>query len=236
MRLADILYPPRCPGCDEVMNPEERRDGFCVVCRKKVIRATEPCCKCCGKPLFETSSEYCRDCDNKRHIFSQGRAIYVYEGILRDAMYRFKYSNRRAYAISFAMDAKREHKAWVEAMGIELIVPVPMFWAKERQRGYNQAVVLAKALGREFGIPVETRAVRRTENTKPQKELNISERRQNLKNAFNISRNVVKSKKILLVDDIYTTGATLDAVSGTLIASGAYSVCGMYACIGKIDQ
>ena len=230
--ITELIFPPRCPGCDRVMSMDERQHGFCEICRPKIRYTSEPICKCCGKPLEDESEELCGDCTTRRHEFVQGRAVYIYEGPMREAMYRFKYSNRRAYGRIFARDAISRHGRWLAGINADLIVPIPMNLKKERKRGYNQATVLAKCLGNELGIEVDPRAVVRSEDTTPQKELSAIERRQNLKNAFNIGKCVVKSKRILLVDDIYTTGATMDAVSGTLLASGAQAVYGIYACIG----
>ena len=232
-RIWNLIFPPRCPCCDEVMDQKSRQRGFCKECLPRISYVTEPVCKCCGKPLDDDVLELCEDCKARRHGFTQAKAVYVYEGPMREAMYRFKYSNRRAYAETFAFDATRRYGEWIQRKGIDLIVPVPMNRKKERQRGYNQAAVFAKRLGRDLSIPVNVRAVERSTVTTPQKELNASERRQNLKNAFKIGKGVVKSKRVLLVDDIYTTGATMDAVSGTLLASGVQEVYGMYVCIGR---
>ncbi len=232
-KISEVLYPPRCPACDKLLSYSERQPGFCAYCRDEICYVSEPICKYCGKPIRDEISDSCADCAKRKHHFEQGRAVYVYDGPTKEAMYRFKYSNRRRYADIFAADACRMYEPWIRHNRIDLIVPIPMNRKKERRRGYNQAAVLAKELGRRLDLPVEIRAVERSEDTTPQKELSVSERRENLKNAFNIGKSVVKSKRILLIDDIYTTGSTMDAVSGTLLASGADKVYGLCACIGR---
>lgn len=219
--LLGLVYPPRCPGCDELLMPGTL---ICGGCDKEICRAAEPVCKRCGKPLRDERTEYCSDCKAKKHRFCQGKAVFVYEGKIRQSMYRFKYSNKREYAGFYGKEAARLYADWIQKRKIEVIVPVPMYSGKKRRRGYNQAEVFARALGRELGMPVDTRLVKRVRNTVPQKELNDRERRDNLKNAFQLVPNIVKYNQILLVDDIYTTGSTMDAVTETLLFAGVKNV------------
>lgn len=139
-------------------------------------------------------------------------------------MYRFKYSNKREYALFYAAEAAKLYGDWVKRNKIEVIVPIPMYPGKKRRRGYNQAEVFAKALGKELGIKVDRGLVKRVRDTTPQKELNDKERRCNLKNAFQFVPNIVKYKEILLVDDIYTTGSTMDAVAEVLLLAGVKNI------------
>lgn len=221
----EFLYPPRCPICDEVLEPG--RD-ICPGCRERAVRAAEPVCKCCGKPLENERREYCGDCTGKKHKYRQGKAVFIYQEGIRQSLYRFKYGNRREYAGFYAKEAAILYRNWVERNGIEVIVPIPMYSAKKRRRGYNQAEIFARALGRELGIPVEAGMVRRVRDTVPQKALNDRERRYNLKNAFQLAPDIVKYSQILLVDDIYTTGSTMDAVASVLLSAeieNIYFIC-----------
>lgn len=224
--MREILYPPRCPVCDRILKPGEQ---ICKACEKRIRTVSEPVCKRCGKPLQSEQAEYCTDCKKKQHAYRQGKAVFVYQGSIRESMYRFKYHNRREYAVFYAKEAARLYSDWIRRNEIEVIVPVPMYLWKKRRRGYNQAEVFARALGREWGIPVEDKLVRRVRNTTPQKELNDKERVRNLKNAFQLASNIVEYSKILLVDDIYTTGSTMDAVAEQLLSGGAKSI--YYICI-----
>ena len=181
----------------------------------------------CGKPLMDARREYCRDCGKKSHAFTQGKAVFLYEKETKAALYRFKYQNKREYADVFAKEMAKRYGDWIKQKRIQAIVPVPLHKRRRKKRGFNQAEVLAKELGRELGIPVLTNLLIRVRDTRPQKELNEAERKNNLKRAFKISGSIVQLNYILLLDDIYTTGSTLDAAAAALLAAGAREV---YAC------
>ena len=148
-------------------------------------------------------------------------------------MYRFKYGNRRTYADFFADEAQKQYGDWITGKSVEAVVPVPMYRKKEKQRGYNQVDVFAKKLADALGLAYEPAAVQRIVDTKPQKELGDEERKNNLKNAFHVEKFIVKYKYILLVDDIYTTGSTAEAVARQLLAAGVEKVFFLSVCIGN---
>lgn len=225
-KLLDYFYPPRCPICDEILPP-----GIiiCEGCTKEAVTIAEPMCKKCGKPIENGEREYCSDCAGRQHTYRQGKAVFLYKAGMKKSMYRFKYSNRREYAQFYAKCAAKIHSSWILRNRIEVIVPIPMYPGKRRRRGYNQAEIFARALGKELGIPVDAGIVRRVRNTVPQKALNDKERQRNLKNAFQLAPNIVKYSQILLVDDIYTTGSTMDAVAAVLLSGGAQNI--YYICI-----
>ena len=116
-----------------------------------------------------------------------------------------------------------------------MIIPIPMYKRKKRQRGYNQAEILAKCLGKRLQIPVDTKSLARVRKTIPQKSLGRKEREINLKNAFKTSTNALELKKVLLVDDIYTTGVTMDEAAKVLWMAGAEEVHFLVLCTGKPD-
>ena len=225
-QMLEILYPRRCAVCDEI---EVTGKGICPLCKDKVHVAGEPACKKCGKPLVDERKEFCTDCGKKHHVYTQGKAVFVYEGGIRNSMYRFKYGNKREYAEFYSDAAIEKYGTWLKRTEAEVLIPVPMFPRKKRLRGYNQAEVFAQALGRKTGIPVERHLIKRVRNTTPQKELNDLQRRSNLKNAFQLTSDIVKYKKVVLVDDIYTTGSTMDEISKTLKESGVKKI--YYICI-----
>ncbi len=225
--LLSVLYPDRCPLCDRLLMPGE---SICACCEKEVGRVRGAVCLKCGKPLSDERREYCFDCTNKKHYFTQGKAVFLYEGKIRSSLYRFKYKNRREYAGYYAGEAAAQFDGWLRGTGVQAIVPIPMYRSKQRLRGYNQAEVFAQALGQRTGIPVDRKLLLRVRNTTPQKELNEHERKYNLKNAFQLRADIVKYNRILLADDIYTTGSTMDEASKTLLEAGATKI--YFICIG----
>lgn len=228
--LYSVFFPRRCPICDEAVVYGK---DICEKCEKELPYIEEPSCKKCGKQLSNEQNEYCSDCNRKVHYYKQGKAVFSYQKGMKSSMYRFKYASRREYAAFYARIAAERLGAWVLRHGIEVIVPIPMYKSKQRKRGYNQAEVFAKYLGICLSIPVDTKLVRRIKNTVPQKELNDIQRKDNLKGAFHLQTNIVKYRKILLVDDIYTTGSTMDAVAKCLLETGIEDVFVLTICIGE---
>ncbi len=228
--IVSLVFPRRCPVCDEVLMAGKY---ICEDCRKKLCFIKEPVCKKCGKTLEREQQEYCSDCVRKKHFFVQGKAVFAYQKEMKKSMYRFKYSNKREYADFYAAEAAKLYSGWVKHREIEVIVPIPMYFWKKRRRGYNQAEVFARRLGKQLHIPVTGKIVKRIRNTRPQKELNDVERKENLKKAFKIAPDIVKYRKILLVDDIYTIGSTMDAVAEVLLEAGVKEVYFICVCIGR---
>ena len=228
-----ILYPPHCPCCEGLLAPDEYESGFCGACKKEIRRVREPVCKVCGKPLKDPCAETCRDCRTIRHLFIQSKSVYLYTGGMKTAMYGLKYGNRRDYARIFAKAMAEACGIWIRQKRIDLILPVPMHRGKRNERGYDQAALLAKTLSQETGIPFSGDMLIRIRRTRPMKELNGQERRKNLKNAFKMARSGVKSKRVLIVDDIFTTGSTMDACAEVLIKGGAEAVFGMTVVVGE---
>ncbi len=221
-KIGDLLFPKRCPLCDEVLGRKEH--GFCNSCKKKIVYIKEPCCKKCGRSLSEKGEGVCAECVGKSHLFIKGRALFEYKDVAK-AIYRYKYSNRREYATTFAKEVVEHLGAEVESWGVDALIPVPLHKKKKRQRGFNQAELLAKELGKLLDKPVYCHLVERYRYTVPQKELNERERQNNLKNAFKIGLNDVKLNKAMIIDDIYTTGQTIDQISKVLLQVG---ICQIY--------
>lgn len=192
----------------------------------------------CGRPVLSDLVEYCFDCEKKRKrgdkdTFFQGKSLLLYKGVVKQTMYRFKYSNKREYGTFFAELAMEKWGEWLFRCEIDAIVPVPMFRRKKRMRGYNQAEVFGRELAKYLRVPMDRNVVIRKKDTRPMKELNDIERENNLRNAFQIARNIVKYKKILLVDDIYTTGSTADEVSRVLLEAGVEKIYFLSICMGQ---
>ena len=238
--ITKLLFPGTCPICNEVQEQLLTDDGvahICPDCEKKLTRVTTPYCLRCGKPLEadRVRREYCADCIRREHAYVQGRAVFVYRGAIIGSMHRLKYANRRDYAAIYAREAYETYGSWIRRIAPDAILPVPLHPKRRRERGYNQAELIAKALGRLTGIPVESELLLRVVHTQPQKQLNAQERKNNLKNAFQMSKKIVQLEKVLLIDDIYTTGSTVDAAAEALMGAGVKYVYVLCICIGRGD-
>lgn len=238
--LFNMVFPRHCPVCDEIVPMGEGL--ICKACRKKPQYIREPRCRRCGKQLAGEpdrlipgrpgSGEFCCDCMRQRHAYDYGYALYDYQS-MRKSIYRFKYGKRCEYAKFYAVDICDKLSDEIHLMRADAIIPVPVHASRHRHRGYNQAELVAAELSRLTGIKMCGKLVQRVRKTVPQKELTIQERQNNLKKAFNIRTNVVKLNRVILVDDIYTTGSTLDAVALELKRHGVAVVYFIALCIGE---
>lgn len=235
MGITEIFYPDRCPVCEKIIPhmPGESKMIICEKCNGKLHYIKSPRCLKCGKQIYSENEEFCSDCKRVEHFFEQGIGAFGYDDNIKESMYRFKYSNQREYATFYADAIIRRYEHMIRRWGVEVIIPVPMYKYKELLRGYNQAELIANELGKNLNIQVNSNILKRIRKTKPMKELNDEERIKNLQNAFKISQNIVEYKKILLVDDIYTTGATIDECSRLLLDAGASKIYFACACIGN---
>lgn len=233
--ILHLLYPVRCPFCDELVGSEFGKWEYpiCPQCRETIEYVREPACMKCGKPLEDERAEYCGDCTRKEHLFDQGKALWVYKGAVRQSIYRLKYGNRREYGIAYAQELAGRYGTWIRSRDIQLIVPIPLHSKRRRQRGFNQAEIVARELGQQLQLPVCCDLLIRCIDTRPQKELNDKERKNNLKKAFKIARNNVQLEHILLVDDIYTTGSTMDGAAEVLREAGASRIYCINVSIGR---
>jgi ComF family protein len=167
------------------------------------------------------------------HSFICGRGLWRYDSVSAQAVFALKYRQQPEHADFFAENMSRAFGSWIRSLGIDCIVPVPISSDRFRQRGYNQAALLAKELEKELGIPVKEKIIRRVKATLPQKQVNGKERQNNLKNAFKIVQNDVKLNTVVVVDDIYTTGATMDAVAECLKGAGVGKVYCISLTVGR---
>lgn len=187
----------------------------------------------CGRPLRDEGEEYCADCRRRTHMFLQGRALYDYSSV-KQSMLRFKAGGRYEYGRFYGRRLAENLGGTICGWKPECIIPVPIHRSRLCRRGYNQAEIIAKTLGREIGIPVDLHIIKREKNTVPLKNLTLHERQNNLKKAFKLCRNDVKLKTIIIIDDIYTTGSTIDAMAQVLRNAGIAEIYWVSVAIGKI--
>lgn len=216
--ILNVLFPRRCPVCGEIVKPAGRL--ICPPCVKKLSFVTSPVCKKCGKEIPDETAEFCEDCLGRRHAFEYGVALLNYNEAARRSMAKIKYSNKREYLDFYGTALAARYKGVFRRMGVEALVPVPVHAARRRKRGFNQAEVLAEVLGRELGIPVRPEFLTRTKRTEPQKDLTAAERLKNLSGAFSAGGTAGEASSVLIVDDIYTTGSTMEACARALRGAG----------------
>ena len=207
-----FIYPPTCAGCAQILESETPAP-FCPDCFKALDLILEPYCPLCGIPyLAEAPSRHlCGDCLGGVHHFDRARATGLYQGLFREVIHRYKYRGQlflvRPLAKMLAAPAKelsRLHK-------IDIIVPVPLHPKRLRQRGFNQASLLARRLGSALKISVDYASLRRSRWTEPQTGLTRRQRAANVRGAFGLKTpENVRGKGILLLDDVLTTGETVN--------------------------
>lgn len=210
LTIKELLFPRRCPVCDRPVKPAGAL--ICRECEKKLSYVEEPVCMKCGKALRRKEQEYCFDCAHKKQEYDRGISLYHY-GSIRKTVYRFKYGGRQEYAAFLGGEMARRLGGQILAWKPDALVPVPLHKKRLQKRGYNQALLLARQLGGQLGVPVAEDWILRVKNTVPQKLLDGRERQNNLKKAFIIGKNDVKLNTIVIIDDIYTTGSTVNEIA-----------------------
>lgn len=220
--ILDMIYPLTCPVCCDIL-PKGKL--ICDKCDRKLEYIIEPMCKKCGKQLDNTEKEYCYDCNRKKHIYDRGVATFKYNDAIKHSIYRFKYINKREYGAFYASRTVKVNGHIINGWDADVIIPVPLYRKKQNKRGFNQAYVLAKEIGLIMNIPCEKGLLIRKRDTIPQKELNDTERKKNLEGAFAVDRvNLSGIKAVILVDDVYTTGSTVNQCAMLLKAAGVRKV------------
>lgn len=225
--VLDTLFPTCCPVCGDVVVPKGRR--ICGECRQRLPYLHGPLCCKCGQPVASDTAEYCETCGNGERSFEKGVAVFEYDELLRRMIGDFKFRGHKDYAYFFADELKLRFNQMLAGLGIQALVPVPVHPSKKRFRGYNQSEILCELLSNPLDLPIY-KALTRTKKTAPQKELDPSARRKNLTDALafvepeEFAKADYRPEKVVLVDDIFTTGATAEACADILKANGVRKV------------
>ena len=223
----DFLFPRFCVGCGK------EGQYICDSCQSSLARIDAPVCPKCGKPLlftpnsFEIDSLLCSGCVDWQADIDAIRSPYRFEGVIRKAVHEFKYRNLRAIARQLA-SLLSNYLVTADSMPGDVLVPVPLHSKRLRERGYNQSFLLAKELSNLTGSRVNDTCLERNVYNVPQaKTRNVEERRLNVIGIFTCKNEDLRDKKVLLIDDVTTSGATLNACASALKIAGAMSVCGL---------
>jgi ComF family protein len=230
--LVDLIYPPRCPICQAFLQDQVALHGgrelpFCEACFKDFTEINSPICSLCGRPFSDgiEQDRVCEDCLRKRPHYDLARAPYLYDGALMTAIHQLKYAQRSHLADSLGSLLASFAQNWIGELEGYVIMPVPLHPRRLRSRGFNQSLLLARCVALKTGAELDFLSLRRTKFTKPQTELSSEERKKNVRKAFEVLKpGLVKKRTILLVDDVATTGSTLNECAKALKRAGADSV------------
>lgn len=229
--LREWTFPKRCPVCGRIPTPAGYR--ICADCIPKLSFVQEPFCFKCGKTVYDEREEYCRDCRNLKKSFEYGFCLLNYDDLAAEIMSDIKYKNKREYLEAFADLLAFRYEKKIEKMCADALVPVPIHRSRMRSRGFNQSELLARHLGKKMHIKVESDVLQRRKRTRAQKELDSKERLKNLSEAF-ICESLPKDlNNLIIIDDIYTTGSTIEACTAALKTAGAKNVYYLAVCIGR---
>lgn len=229
--LLDWIFPRRCPVCGDVVRGSGK--WICPDCYRKLSFVQQPVCKKCGKELVSDREEYCPDCQKHKRSFEYGRALLNYDEVTKRSLAAVKYHNKREYLDFYARVTAARYEKVIRRMDADLLVPVPVHTSRRRQRGFNQAEELAVRLGRLLNMPVDAGCLVRTRKTAPQKKLTAAQRLKNLEAAFQVGKLPENVKSVILIDDIYTTGSTIEACTRVLKRAGVERVYFLTVCIGR---
>lgn len=227
--LVDLIFPPACEACSAL-----GRLGLCERCMKQVVTVGEPLCAHCGVPFDPAVSRpprLCSYCNSEAPLFDGARAYGLHTGPLRQAVISYKFRGRTALAPFLAAllaerVAAEEDCHWgLPLSGMDAVVPVPLHSERLRWRGFDQAALLCRHLATALEKPLWEHFLMRSRSTLPQVGLNLDQRRENVRNAFEVTdAAAILGRRLLIVDDVYTTGATANDAARALKAAGADEV------------
>jgi ComF family protein len=224
--LIDFFFPPKCLFCGNGLG-ELPDDHPCPLCTERIKFFSYPRCPRCGLGFGDTPGEdhLCSKCLTEERYFTRARAIGPYEGLMADAIHRFKYQGASRLAKPLGTFLAEYEDSEFPFSEFELILSVPLHPRRLRQRGFNQSLLLARCVSRAHSIPLDFASLQRTRHTEPQTQLSGPERQKNIRGAFEVRRaGAIAEKHILLIDDVFTTGSTVQECAKVLLKAGAKQV------------
>lgn len=215
--MIDLIFPPTCGGC------KVAGVRWCGNCQQEINRIVPPICKICGQ--VSRTNSICQRCRTTPPHYKAVRAWAEFEGPLRNAIHDLKYRKNIGLGASLAQHLVNLFQEY--NWPIDIVVPVPLGKQRLRHRGYNQAALLAQPLAYELQLPYNPRVLRRVRETQSQTELSFAERLENVKDAFMATNDAIQDKRVLVIDDVTTSGSTINACSDALMKAGTKAVFGL---------
>ncbi len=220
--IANVLVPRGCIVCGKTTDTT-----VCADCRTTLHYIQEPYCTRCGKPFTTGSgvSHVCYDCIKGKNAFMLARAVFEYNGAAIRLIHRFKFGDQVNLAAFFSDELLMLYEVYFAGLGIDAILPVPLSPRRLKHRSYNQSHLISTGLSRSLSIPVLSSVLVKIKETQPQSRLRARQRQDNVKGAYEITdRQALRGKSVLLIDDVITTGATVNACTRSLLRAGAHQV------------
>ena len=224
--LIGFLFPGKCRACGVIIK-DSVNPYICLACWSTLKFPSGNLCSRCGEGLRlkESTLQECDSCRDGENLFAGAIWVSVYDEVMRAAIHTLKYENKSRMA-RFLIDLMVSGaKEFIEEVGVEALLPIPLHRKKLREREFNQALLLARGIGRAYNIPVLGGCLIRPRETAPQSQLDRDGRMSNVGGAFRVAdAKPIRGKRVLLVDDIYTTGATANECTRVLIEAGVERV------------
>jgi competence protein ComFC len=224
--IGDIIFPPQCLACSEIIN-RQANQFFCSPCQGKISFINDNFCPICGVPFLSSPAEshICGDCLIKKPYYDKARAVAGFETVILDAIHKFKYGRSISTGSSLSSFMANFSFPNFDFSEYSLLIPVPLHIKRLRDRGFNQSLLLARAIGKKHKLPVNFSLLKRSKFTLTQTGLNKAEREINIKGAFVVAdRKKAAGENIILIDDVFTTGATINECARVLLKAGAQKV------------
>lgn len=229
----DILFPPLCHLCKAFI-PDAGEIHLCADCLAQTAPISSPLCPVCGAPFMTDGGidHLCSACSAFHPHFTAAQAAMVFDGTVRELIHRFKYDRKVQLRRPLGLIAAGHLGSFRADHSPDLIIPVPLHARRLKERGFNQALLLGEVIARRWGVPLSRSNLRRVRWTAPQITLSAAERADNVRNAFAVKHpSALKGKRIMLLDDVYTTGSTVRECAKTLKGAGAEAV--FVACVAR---
>lgn len=242
--VINFIFPKHCVICDKVLpfGNGLQSEFLCEDCKDKLLFIEEPSCKKCGAKIYEKDEGLCDNCKNKvkddSSFFDYGFGLLRYNDYVKESIHRIKYNNKKEYIEFYAKMLAKAYYEKFKQINADCFVPVPIHKVREKERGYNQSKVLAEYLSKELYrydiyIPVNISLIKRVKETLALNKMSTNERQVELNNAFEVN-NGENIKKVIIIDDIYTTGTTIETMSKILKEHGVKEI--YFACLAVVDN